>query len=597
MYRRSRTRGFSLVEALISIAIMGMFITLFQGYSVILIAIKTVRNKLTQASIANERIEIIHNMPYDSVGIVSGVPAGIIPATEYITRAGNTYRVDTFVRNMDDPFDGTIDGIPDDTSPIDYKIAEVAITCTTCSGSPLISLTGRISPPGLESATTSGLLLVRAIDATGTPLSGATVRIVNSAVTPTIDITDVTDVNGELRQVGVPPSTNNYQITVSKSGYSTDQTLPIGATANPNPVKPHATITASNATQLSFAIDRTSALNVSTVTSSCSAISSFPFTLTGTKTIGSSPVVYKYNQPLTTDTSGLLALSSMEWDSYTITEASTAYTIAGTIPITPFLLNPNATQDVQIVLAPQVNRNLLVTILESGTGLPISGASVRLRKGGTYDQTKVTGVGSLTQTAWNGASGQATIGSLNRYFSSDGNIETNSPVGDMKLYRVSGSYVASGELTSSTFDLGAVSNFAQLQWLSASQPAQTGTDPVRFQIATNNDNATWDFKGPDGTDATYYTTPGATIHSGHNGHRYIRYKVNLQTANAAHTPTISDVWFTYTTACTPPGQVLFTGTASGNHTLTVTKTGYTNHSSSVSMSANERQVTVTLSPE
>ncbi len=594
MYRR-RSRGFSLVEALVAIALMGMFLTLFQGYTTILTAIKAVRNKLTQASIANEKIEIIHNFPYDSVGLVSGVPAGIIPASEYITRSGNTYRIDTVVRNIDDPFDGTIDGVPDDTSPIDYKIVEVTVTCTTCTNAPTISLTGRVSPVGLEAATTNGLLIVRAIDATGAPLSGATVRIVNSTTTPAIDITDVTDVNGELRQVGVPPSTNTYQITVSKTGYSTDQTLPIGAVGNPNPAKPHATITASNSTQTSFAIDRTSTLNISTVNSACSAIASFPFVLTGSKIIGNSPTVYKYNQSHTTDGSGLLALASLEWDSYSLTEASTAYTIAGTIPLTPFLLSPNATQSFEIVLAPQVNRNLLVTVIESGTGLPVSGASVRVRKN-PLDQTKTTGVGVLTQTAWNGASGQATIGSLTRYFESDGNIETSSPAGDIKLYN-SGSYVPSGNLTSSTFDLGTASDFAQLNWLPVSQPAQTGTDPVRFQVATNNDNATWDYKGPDGTSSTYYTTPGATIHSSHNGNRYIRYKVFLQTGNTAYTPTISDVSFTYTTGCTPPGQVLFTGLASGNHTLTVSKTGYTAHSSTVSMSSTERQVTVTLTPQ
>jgi hypothetical protein len=591
---RRSTRGFSLVEALVAIALMGMFITLFQGYSTILVAIKTVRNKLTQAAIANEKIEIIHNFPYDSVGLVSGVPAGIIPATEYITRSGNTYRIDTVVRNVDDPFDGTIDGVPDDTSPIDYKIVEVTVTCTTCTNSPVIALTGRVSPVGLEAATTNGLLIVRAIDATGAPLSGATVHIVNSTTTPGIDITDVTDVNGELRQVGVPPSTNTYQITVSKSGFSTDQTLPIGAVGNPNPAKPHATVTASNSTQVSFAIDTTSTLNVSTVNSACTAVASFPFTLTGAKIIGNSPTVYKYNQALTTDGSGLLSLSSTEWDSYSMTEASTAQTIAGTIPLTPFLLSPNTTQTFKIVLAPQANRNLLVTIVESGTGLPVSGASVRVRKN-PLDQTKTTGVGVLTQTAWNGASGQATIGSLTRYYESDGNVETNSPAGDLKLYR-SGTYVPSGALTSSTFDLGVASDFSQLQWLPLTQPVQTGTNPVRFQVATNNDNATWDYKGPDGTSATYYTTPGTTIHSGHNGSRYIRYKTYLQTGNTAYTPTISDVSFTYTTGCTPPGQVLFTGLASGNHTLTVSKTGYTAHSSTVSMSSNERQVTVTLTP-
>jgi hypothetical protein len=592
-----KTRGFTLVEALISIALMGMFISLFQGYTTILTAIRTVRSKLTQASVANEKIEIIHNIAYDNIGLLAGVPPGIISPTEYITRQGNTYKVDTVIRNVDDPFDGTIDGIPDDPSPIDYKIAEIAVTCTTCSGNPVVSLTGRISPTGLEAATTNGLLIVRAIDSAGNPLANATVRIVNSAVTPAIDITDVTGTNGELRQVGVPPSVNNYQITVSKTGYSSEQTRPIGAAGNPNPVKPHSTITASNATQTSFAIDRTSTLNISTVNSACGAIASFPLTLTGAKIIGTSPTVYKYNESLTTASgTGLLSIAPIEWDSYSVTEASTVYTIAGTIPMAPFLLSPNATQDFKVVLAPQVNRNLLVSVVASGTGLPISNAVVRLRKGSSYDVSKTTGVGVLAQTAWNGGAGQATFTDATRYFSSDSNIETNSPSGDIKLYRPSGTYVSTGNLTSSTFDLGVASDFGQLAWLPLTQPVQTGADAVRLQIATNNDNTTWDFKGPDGTTSTYYTTSGATIHSSNNGNQYLRYKVYLQTANTAYTPTLSDIWFTYTTGCTPPGQVLFTGAGNGNHTLTVTKTGYTGYSGSFSMSSNERQTTITLTP-
>jgi hypothetical protein len=262
----------------------------------------------------------------------------------------------------------------------------------------------------------------------------------------------------------------------------------------------------------------------------------------------------------------------------------------------PFLLSPNATQDFKVVLAPQVNRNLLVSVVASGTGLPISNAVVRLRKGSSYDVSKTTGVGVLAQTAWNGGAGQATFTDATRYFSSDSNIETNSPSGDIKLYRPSGTYVSTGNLTSSTFDLGVASDFGQLAWLPLTQPVQTGADAVRLQIATNNDNTTWDFKGPDGTTSTYYTTSGATIHSSNNGNQYLRYKVYLQTANTAYTPTLSDIWFTYTTGCTPPGQVLFTGAGNGNHTLTVTKTGYTGYSGSFSMSSNERQTTITLTP-
>jgi len=97
---------------------------------------------------------------------------------------------------------------------------------------------------------------------------------------------------------------------------------------------------------------------------------------------------------------------------------------------------------------------------------------------------------------------------------------------------------------------------------------------VRLQIATSDDGAVWDFLGPDGTDDTYYTATNQEINSGHDGDRYLRYKIFLQTADLSKTPTISDIFFTFTSDCVPPGQVFFSDLSAGNYSLTATKTGY-----------------------
>jgi prepilin-type N-terminal cleavage/methylation domain-containing protein len=593
--RVQSTRGFSLVEALVALAVMGIFGSLFSSYIVVLNAVKAAREKLTLASIANEKIEVINNMPYGSVGTVGGVPSGSILQNEAIQRNENTYTVHTTVRNIDDPYDGVIDGTVDDTSPQDYKLVEIHTSCTTCVHQPAVDFSGRIIPPSLESTTTNGALVIRVTNAAGTPLPDATVHIVNSSVTPAIDITDVTNVSGLYTAVGVPPSVQRYAITVSKSGYSTEQTLPVGATGNPNPTKPHATVTASNSTQVSFAIDQTSTLRVTTSDADCNAIPSLPLTLMGSKTIGLSPTIYLYNQNLTTPSGGLLTVSPLVWDAYTAVETSNAYTLAGTIPVMPASLLPNATQDLRLVLTPQSNRNLLVSVVSSTTGIPVSLADVRLQKG-SYDATKITGVGVKTQTDWSGGGSQALFTDQSKYFTSDGNVDMYTSAGDLTLSRSSGVYSSSGTLTSSTFDVGTATNFSQISWALATQPSQTGTNSVRFQIATNTDNTTWTYKGPDSTSATYYTTPGTTIHDSHDGDRYLRYKIFLQSANTAYTPTISNISFTYTTECTPPGQVVFTGRGNGNHTLIVSKAGYVTSTSTVSMSTNEKQVTIPLSP-
>lgn len=101
-------------------------------------------------------------------------------------------------------------------------------------------------------------------------------------------------------------------------------------------------------------------------------------------------------------------------------------------------------------------------------------------------------------------------------------------------------YLSPGSLVSSAKDNTSVGNYGKLSW-SANVPSQTGADALRFQVASNNDNATWNYIGPDGTAASYYTASGTQIHTSHNGSRYIRYKAYLQTANATYTPTVYDV--------------------------------------------------------
>jgi hypothetical protein len=102
-------------------------------------------------------------------------------------------------------------------------------------------------------------------------------------------------------------------------------------------------------------------------------------------------------------------------------------------------------------------------------------------------------------------------------------------------------YYTSGTFTSSTFDPGWATDWNSIYWTSA---APSGTT-LRFQIATNTDNTSWTFRGPDGATTSYYTTSYATIWSGHNTDRFIRYKVFFDTTNNVVTPTLNDISITY----------------------------------------------------
>jgi hypothetical protein len=595
--RAGAGRGVTLIETLVAVAVFLVIgLSVYQAYLSISTMVRASRVKITATALANEQVEIIRNLPFEDVGISGGLPAGLLPSTQNLTRDGKTFLVALTVRNVDDPFDGTIGGAPNDLSPADYKLVGIDISCALCTNFQSLRFTTSVSPRSLETASTNGALFVQVIDAGGQPVPNANVHIENNVALPPIVIDDTTNNDGLLQIVDAPPGVNAYEITVSKTGYTSDQTDTPGAVANPNPIKPHATVALQQVTAISFAIDRASTLAVSSVSDTCSPISSADFSLAGTKLIGTAPNVLKYPDTVyTTNAGGQKTISALEWDTYNLTLIDAAYDLAGTIPLMPLALNPNATVNLKLVLVPKNPRSAAVTVRDAATGLPISDATARL-EGPGVDVVYITGRGFLGQSDWSGGAGQAALLDPTEYFEDDGNVDTDSPTGEMRLGQVFGEYAAVGYLVSSTFDTGAPGNFHDISWQPQNQPPDTGANSVRFQIATNNNNATWNFSGPDGTPATFYTLGNQQLHASHDGDQYLRYKVYLQTASTTWTPNVSDVAFTFTSDCVPPGQVLFDGLNANTYTLTVSKAGYQVFSDDVLVNTPWRQYDVTLSP-
>lgn len=597
MINKNKNNGYTLVETLIAVAIfVGVSVGIYGGFSKILALMNVIRNKEVVTNLINEQFEIARNLPYASVGTVGGVPSGLLPQSQNITRDGKTYTINTVVRNIDESFDGTLGGTPNDLSPADMKLIEVTVSCATCQNFTPVTFTTRIAPKNLETASTNGALIVRVFDSSGLPIALADVNVVNTSVTPNINIYDKTDVSGMLTIVDAPPSVGQYRIYVSKSGYSSDRTYPTGAVSNPHPSKPDATVVLQQVTQISFTIDKVSTVYATAVNNQCIASSGFDFTFSGTKLIGTSPSVIKYSQGFTTNASGNSTLSNIEWDTYNIAGNDSTRDIIGTNPLLSLGVPPNSSQNIQIITETKNGRRLVVVVRDQATGLPVSDATVSVTGPSSYASTAVTSQGFFNQTDWSGGDGQASIGDSIMYHSSDGNVDVSTSPGDVTLKKVSGSYVSSAVLTSSSFDTGSTSNFRQITWKSATQPTQTGSQSVQFQIATNNDNATWNFVGPDGTASTYFTTSNQDISSSSNGRRYFKYKMFLSTANSSYTPSISDVSLTYTSDCVPPGQVSFSGLATGNYTISITKTGYLDASRIVSVSSAWQKEEFIISP-
>jgi len=264
--------------------------------------------------------------------------------------------------------------------------------------------------------------------------------------------------------------------------------------------------------------------------------------------------------------------------------------------MSPINLIAGSSQDIHLILRSHTSNSLLVKVRDAGTQLPLSDATVQLTKTG-YDQSVITGLGYMRQTDWSGGSGQILFTQENKYFTSDGNVETNSPKGDLKLRRPTSKYVSSGYLESSTFDLGAGVDFQNII-IDFSQVSQTGPDSLSFQLAgsTSSTPASWNFVGPDGTSATYYTPTNNVIHSDLDGKQYLRYRVYLTTANTSFSPQLFEVAFTYTNDCTPPGQAFFSGLSASTYTLTVTHDGYTTNAGEVEVSG-QTEANVDLSVE
>jgi hypothetical protein len=458
-------------------------------------------------------------------------------------------------------------------------------------------VTGRVAPKNLETASANGALFVRVFDANGQSIQGALVHIQNIATSTVIDIEDVTDANGMLQVVDVPPQQNAYRISVSKEGYSQDRTYPLAGSSNPYPLKPDASVVIGQVTQVSFAIDKLSTVTFSSKSPTCTPISNYSFNITGSKLIGQE--VNKYSTDKTTASNGKIVLNNVEWDTYTITPKENDRDLAGVNPLSPITVNPDSNIDVSLILKNKNDKSLLIVVRDSVTQLPLSNATVTIAIN-SHSNSSVTGKGYIEQTDWHGGSGQTDYIDESKYYSDDGGLDVSTSTGNILLTSTFGLFNNQGSLISSVIDLGDSSNFHTLSWSPTDSPVSTGPDAIKLQFATNSENTattTWNFVGPDGTSATFYTVSDSSLSSIHNGHRYAKYKLYLHTDLNTISPMISSISFTYTSSCTPSGQVIFQGLDSGTHDVTVKKSGYQDWSQNVEIESDWQELSVSMTPE
>src|SRR3989344_2956872 len=311
-----KNRGMSLIEVVIAASIFSIIaMSVYQGFISLNSLISASREKVTITDLLNEQFEIARNLPFSSVGLLQGIPSGVLSATTTVVRDNRTFLITRTIRNVDDPFDGIIGGSPNDLSPADYKMLEISALCTSCKNAQEMNATAYIAPKNLETASTNGALFIRVFDANGNPVPQARVQVTNSSQGIYID--ETTSNEGALDIVDAVPGVNAYNIIVTKNAYTQDRTY-ASSVSNPNPTNPDSTVVLQQVTQNSFVIDRTSDLNIRTINNLCEVIPSVPFSINGTKLIGISPDVYKWSGDFTTDASGEKLVSSIEWDSLSL---------------------------------------------------------------------------------------------------------------------------------------------------------------------------------------------------------------------------------------------------------------------------------------
>lgn len=396
---RLHKSAFTLIEALVFLFIFTIITTTF--YSVFAVNTRytiDVKDRQSSAQIANEKMEIIRNMQYGDIGTIGGIPSGNIKANENITVDGKTYAVRTLIKYQDDPFDGVY---PTDTIPNDYKIVKVSVSWTGANNSASdVELVSRFVPSGMELSSGDGVLAINIIDGEGKGVPQASVHIVNSDVSPSVNMNAETDDTGNLMFPGAKASIQTYKLTVSKDGYETVETIDPDSVEY-NPVDPHASVVGGSVNIKTVVIDKISDLKVKSADYLGAAIPGVDFHIEGGRVLGTNTLIipavtiYSKNDDYSTESDGEKGWEDINSGQYAVSDigAVSGYTLIGVEPVSPVTVLPDEEKEIEIKFAKNDENSLVVYVLNNSDGLAIEGAEVHLINGDGYDATVTTAGG------------------------------------------------------------------------------------------------------------------------------------------------------------------------------------------------------------
>jgi len=305
----AETGGFTLLELLVATFVIGVAVAGLFG--LILLTVRTAsegERRIAATALANEKMELVRNLPYSQVGTAGGVPNGPLPQIETTVRNGTSYTVRTDIRYVDDPYDGVTGGSGGscteishyppgnpgncqdlcvngsglnahlahgdslsehcDGSPIsgvdmagsDYKQVRVEVSWASQQAPKPVLVLTYVVPDGIEGAEDGGTLDFQALDAAGAGVQAAQVRLVNAAVDPPIDLITQTNAEGRVVLPGLPPANGSYVLSVGREDYTSEQTYDTTVDFVPDADHVHLSIFQGEVNKKTFFIDADSSL-------------------------------------------------------------------------------------------------------------------------------------------------------------------------------------------------------------------------------------------------------------------------------------------------------------------------------------------------
>lgn len=255
-------RGSTLLDVIVGSALM---LVVFVGISAAFkLAVEAVGNNKSRAgaiALATERIEFVRSLSYGAIGTVGGIPSGSIEQIEEVFINAIPYTRRTLILYGDDPGDGL--GLADENGiTADYKVVKVSVSWDSRQATRTVEMITRVSPVLVETAVPGGTLALRVVDSLGQVVPGAQIHVLNTTVSPSVDMVLFSDIDGAAQVIGAPAG-SGYQIVVTKDAFSSARTYDV-TPGNTNPIPGHVAVADSQTTSATFAIDVLSSLTIET---------------------------------------------------------------------------------------------------------------------------------------------------------------------------------------------------------------------------------------------------------------------------------------------------------------------------------------------